>query len=103
MLEMAGYEVIAARDGHEALRFAYAITPDLIIVDMRLPGLDGFEVIEKLRVHPATAAAPIIATSAWAGDEYRQRALALGANVLLRTPVDVANLLQTIEQYLAAE
>ena len=103
MLEMAGYEIIPARDGHEALQFASAVPPDLAIVDMRLPGMDGFEVIERLRAQATTAAIPIIATSAWAGDEYRQRALALGANELLKTPVDVAKLLQMMKQYLAGE
>jgi CheY-like chemotaxis protein len=100
MLELAGYEVVPARDGYEALRAAYAQPPDLIVVDLRLPGLDGFEVIEQLRAHPATHHTPIIATSAWANETYRERSLVLGANAHLTTPVDLEQLIATIKQLL---
>ena len=100
MLELAGYEVVPASDGYEAILAAYAYTPDLIIIDLRLPGLDGFEVIEKLRAHPSTALIPIIATSAWAGEDYREKSLALGANAHLTTPVEISRLIEAIKQYL---
>jgi two-component system cell cycle response regulator len=74
-----GYTVVVARDGEEGLRMASDENPDFIYLDLRLPGLDGFEVLEHLRAEPATTHIPVIILSNYGEPELRERGLKLGA------------------------
>lgn len=96
-LRMAGFEVIAAADGIEALRLAHSGQPDLVLMDMGLPKLNGWQTTHRLRSNPETAHLPIVALTAYALDEDRQRALNVGCNAFLAKPIDFPALLETIQ------
>jgi CheY-like chemotaxis protein len=74
-----GYTVVTANDGREGLRMATDEAPDFIYLDLRLPGLDGFEVLEHLRADPETATIPVIILTNFGEPELRERGLRLGA------------------------
>lgn len=74
-----GYTVVTAHDGHDGLRMATDEAPDFIYLDLRLPGLDGFEVLERLRADPETANIPVIILTNFGEPELRERGLRLGA------------------------
>ncbi|MER3399538.1 MAG: hypothetical protein C4313_00135 [Thermoflexus sp.] len=95
-LERAGYRTLVARRGEEALRLAQEHRPRLITLDIYLPDLDGFAVLERLKADPATAEIPVIIVSVLAD---RQRGVRLGAVDVLGKPVDVDLLLRVVGQY----
>jgi two-component system cell cycle response regulator DivK len=101
-LHRKGYEVLVARDGAEGLVQAKNQVPDLILMDLGLPVLDGWEVTRQLRAAPETAAIPIVALSAHAMPEDRERALAAGCNDFIAKPTDFPRLLDRIEALLRA-
>jgi CheY-like chemotaxis protein len=102
-LQRKGYEVLIARDGAEGLAQATSRAPALILVDLGLPVMDGWEVTRQLRAAPETAAVPIIALSAHAMPEDRERALAAGCNNFVAKPIDFPRLLDLIEVLLRAK
>jgi len=96
-LRRKGYEVLIARDGAEGLAQAKSRAPALILVDLGLPVIDGWEVTRQLRVAPETAAVPIIALSAHAMPEDRERAFAAGCDDFIAKPVDFPRLIDRID------
>jgi len=100
-LEDRGFEVEVARDGVEALEMAKARPPDLVLMDIQMPRLDGIEATKRLRAELAFAQMPIVALTALAmpGDEERCRAA--GTNAYLTKPVGMKELIETIETLLA--
>jgi CheY-like chemotaxis protein len=93
----AGYEVLEAENGEEALRIAGAVHPSLILLDVNLPDISGTEVCTRLRRDPTTAAIPVIQiTGAWLSEEARRRGMASGANAYLTEPVDDVTLLREV-------
>ena len=97
ILNDAGYEVVEAVSGEEALRFAAAVHPALILLDVNLPDISGVEVCARLRQDPATADIPVIQiTGAWLSEDARRRGLASGANAYLTEPVDEVTLLREV-------
>lgn len=100
MLELGGFEVDVAGDGIEGVEKATSWLPDIILMDLRMPRMDGFEAIEKIRGIEATAKIPIIAISAWASGKHKKRALDAGANEHFTKPVDLNRLMTTINAYL---
>ena len=103
MLELNGFEVSVASDGVEGVEKTKAWLPDLILMDLRMPRMDGFEAIKVIRSEEKTAQIPIIAISAWASAKHKERALAAGANEHFTKPVDLNRLLTTIGRYLKDE
>ncbi|MEP7355302.1 MAG: response regulator [Acidobacteriota bacterium] len=101
VLEKRGYEVFEARDGIEALDAAQRIRPDLIILDLHMPGLDGFGVIKELRLDTRFAEIPIIALTASAMQGDRQRAMAAGFTAYITKPVSLTALRSEVERLLA--
>src|SRR4051794_4026915 len=85
-LTLAGYAVITAANGQQALDRVHDRRPDLIILDLMLPDIDGFSVCEILRRHPATATIPIVILSAWSTHDSRHLGLELGALDYLTKP-----------------
>jgi DNA-binding response OmpR family regulator len=85
-LERSGYTVIQARDGQEALDLARAEKPDLAVLDVMMPKLDGFEVTRRLREDEATSRMPIILLTARAQDADVQRGFDAGADDYIRKP-----------------
>jgi CheY-like chemotaxis protein len=101
VLEGSGYLVIEARDGLEAVASARTHTPDLIILELHMPGLDGFGVIQELRRDPAFAATPIMALTASAMMGDKERATALGFTGYITKPIRLAELRREVERLLA--
>ena len=95
-----GYEIEFAVDGAQAVEIATQKRPDLILMDMSLPVLDGWEATKKLKADPATAAIPIIALTAHAMNEDRERALEAGCDDYDTKPVELARLIEKIETLL---
>jgi CheY-like chemotaxis protein len=97
-LERRGYQVIIAVDGEEGLRIAQTERPDLILMDMSLPLLDGWEVTRQLKATPQTRSIPIIALTAHAMAGDREKALEAGCDDYDTKPVEMTRLLTKIEQ-----
>lgn len=100
-LEQAGYEVITAYDGFDGLDKAVTECPDLIILDVMLPGLDGYEVCRQLRQESETATLPILIISAKARDDDRDIGLRVGADAYIAKPVDPSVIIQKVEDILS--
>lgn len=96
-LTRAGYQVIAALDGGQALQLALSQRPDLILLDIRLPVMDGYEVARSLRAAPETRTTPIIAMTAYAIEESREQAMVAGCDDYTTKPLDFAVLVQKME------
>ncbi|WP_405577259.1 SpoIIE family protein phosphatase [Streptomyces sp. NBC_01190] len=95
-----GYTVTVAADGHEALRAARRIRPDLVLTDVMMPGLDGFGLLRALRAEPATARTPVVFLSARAGEEAAVEGLAAGADDYLAKPFSSTDLLARVRSNL---
>jgi len=96
-LTRRGYAVDAAGDGEEAVSRAGASLPDIVLMDLNLPVLDGFEATRRLKSAEATRAIPVIALSAHAMAEDRERALAAGCDDFDSKPIDLDRLLRKIQ------
>jgi two-component system cell cycle response regulator DivK len=101
-LERRGFQVLLATDGAQGIAEAEQHQPDLIIMDMSLPVLDGWESTRRLKEKPETKAIPVIALTAHAMSGEREKALAAGCNDYDTKPVDFARLLEKIESLLPA-
>ncbi len=94
-----GYSVVIGRDGHEGLRMAADEAPDFIYLDLRLPGLDGFEVLERLRADAATMHIPVIILTNYGEPDLRERGLKLGAlEFLVKADTTPAQLSDSVER-----
>lgn len=93
-LERRGYEIVLAEDGLQGLEQATGSQPEIILLDMSLPGLDGWEVAGRLKADPATAAIPIIALTAHAMAGDRERALQAGCDDYDTKPIELPRLLE---------
>jgi CheY-like chemotaxis protein len=102
-LERRGYQVIIAVNGHEGVVLAQSLVPDLILMDMSLPVLDGWEATRQLKATPETSAIPIIALTAHAMSGDREHALAAGCDDYDSKPVEFARLLGKIQVLLNKE
>ena len=100
-LRRKGYEVVVATDGEKGVEKARADAPSLILMDLSLPVLDGWEATRQLRATPETRHIPIIALSAHAMEGDRESALAAGCDDYDTKPVDLECLLAKIEAWLA--
>ncbi len=100
-LEKRGYQVVVSFDGPSGIAAAQSQKPDLILMDMSLPGIDGWEASRQLKASPETAPIPIIALTAHAMAEDREKALAVGCNEYETKPVDLTSLLAKIETLLS--
>jgi CheY-like chemotaxis protein len=100
-LRKSGYQILFAADGVEALAAAAREHPDLILMDMSLPGIDGWETTAELRRRPDVAAIPVIALTAHTLPGDRERALAAGCDEYESKPVELAQLIEKIETLLA--
>jgi CheY-like chemotaxis protein len=99
-LQKRGYEVVLAEDGQQGLSLAQSESPALILMDMSLPVLDGWEATRQLKSAPATRSIPIIALTAHAMAGDRERALEAGADDFDTKPVELTRLLEKVEALL---
>ena len=100
-LQRAGYEVLQAANGKEAVRILQKVVPDLIILDVRMPEMNGFQLLELMRKYPKAAAIPVVMLSALSQTENVDRALALGVVDYIIKPLDPTVLLAKVKEALA--
>ncbi len=100
VLSHSGYEVILANDGLEAVSKARSEAPDLVILDLRMPGLDGFQTLRELRAEERFAATPFLAFTANAMQGDRERAMEEGFDGYVSKPVSIAGLRAEVERLL---
>jgi CheY-like chemotaxis protein len=98
VLESSGYSVIEAKDGIEALQRATECGPDLIILDLQMPALDGFGVIAELRRNDRFASVPIMALTASAMPTDRQRAMTAGFDGYVSKPIPLSTLREEVDR-----
>jgi two-component system cell cycle response regulator DivK len=101
-LQRRGHEVVCAVDGAEGVELARTETPGLILMDMSLPGIDGWEASRQLKADPQTSTIPIIALTAHAMSNDRERALEAGCDDYDTKPVELPRLLGKIDALLGA-
>jgi len=99
-LRRKGYEVLTAADGRQGLEAARGGTPDLVLMDMSLPVLDGWEATRQIKADPVTSAIPIIALTAHAMSEDRERAISAGCDDYDTKPVEFPRLIGKIDALL---
>jgi two-component system cell cycle response regulator DivK len=95
-----GYVVLEAEDGHTGVEIALTEVPDLILMDINIPGLDGIEATRKIKAFRETAHIPVIALTANAMRGDRERFLAAGCDNYLPKPISTSELLQVVKSYL---
>lgn len=100
LLEKAGYAVIPASDGRLGIELAARVQPQLILLDIQLPTMDGYAVAKALRSNQELANIPIIAVTSYAMVGDREKALEAGCNGYLEKPIDPETFVAEIEQYL---
>jgi two-component system cell cycle response regulator DivK len=100
-LQRRGFEVIPAVDGHEGLTLAHSDKPDLILMDMSLPIIDGWVATRRLKADAATSAIPVIALTAHAMADDREKAIAAGCDAYDTKPIELPRLLEKIDALLA--
>ena len=96
-----GYEVMMANNGEKALQMAVLRPPDLVIVDVRMPGISGYEFCVRLRADDVISHVPVLMLSALEGDEPRKRALESGANDILTKPFDSLVLMARVRSFVS--
>ena len=100
LLEMSGYRVVEATNGEEAVKLAQTESPQLILMDLSLPVIDGLAATRLIRKVPALAATPIVAVSAHDTSDFQAEAVEAGCNSYVTKPIDFNELEQLIHQLL---
>ncbi|MDX9863490.1 MAG: response regulator [Anaerolineaceae bacterium] len=100
LLNKAEYEVLTASDGHTGLKLVTSEKPDLVLLDLAIPGIDGWNLAKRIRSIPDIAETPLVAVSAHILPRDRQEAIEAGCNGFLTKPLDVANFVTSMESYL---
>ena len=100
LLEMSGYRVVEAMNGEEAVKLARAETPQLILMDLSLPVIDGLAATRLIRKLPALHSTPIIAVSAHDTSDFQDEAVEAGCNSYVTKPIDFNQLEKLIQQLL---
>jgi len=101
-LAKRGYRVIEAETGEEAITAAQRELPDLILMDMMMPGLNGLDATRRIREYQALRGTPIVAVSAYGADEYRSIAIEAGCDEYVSTPFEPNELAGLIESLITA-
>jgi chemosensory pili system protein ChpA (sensor histidine kinase/response regulator) len=100
-LERNGMRVLTARDGVDAMEMLQDHTPDIILLDIEMPRMDGYEVATQVRADPRLASIPIIMITSRVGEKHRARAIEIGVDDYLGKPYQEAQLLEAIEPLIA--
>jgi CheY-like chemotaxis protein len=102
LLEVYGYKVAYAKNGQEGVETAIKWQPDLVLMDLHMPLMDGFKAIHEIRFNPETHHIPIIVVSVWGGQKERDQARLAGANDFFVKPPDLNQLIEAIDRAVAA-
>lgn len=100
-LGMNGYRVEVADNGMEGLAQARKLRPDLILLDLGMPKMDGYQMMEELRADEELKDTPIVVISAWASVKYRKQAEAAGADAFITKPFELTHILTMVQRYLS--
>lgn len=100
LLEKFGHQVISAPDGPQGIALAAEVAPDLILLDIQLPGMDGYAVARALRAGTVAAGTPIIAVTSYAMLGDREKALAAGCDGYVEKPINPDTFVSQVEAYL---
>jgi CheY-like chemotaxis protein len=103
ILEKHGYEVHAAMDGQEGIDRAATVLPDLILLDIQLPLMDGYAVARQLRTNPDLAKTPIVAVTSYAMAGDRDKALGAGCTGYIEKPINPDTFMQQVEQHFTGQ
>jgi len=98
-LAIEEFDVVTALNGEDGLREVEANKPDLVILDIMMPGMDGIEMCRRIRTNPATAGIPVLMFSALSGDEDVERARHAGANHLITKPFNLVGLGSVVRSF----
>ncbi len=101
ILQKRGYEVVAAHDGQQGIDMALSMIPDLILLDIQLPVMDGYAVARALRADPRLDRVPIVAVTSYAMTGDRERTIEAGCNGYIEKPINPDTFLQQVEAHLA--
>ena len=101
VLEYAGYDVRVARTGEDGVALAVKEPPALVLMDLQLPGIDGMEALRRLRENPRTADIPVVAVTAQAMKQDRERALEAGFNGYVEKPISVRAFPDQVRSFLS--
>jgi len=102
VLRFKGYVTLEARTGREALRIVRERNPQLVLMDIQLPDIDGIAVLGELRADPPTRLLPVVAVSASAMPEDQEKILASGFDAYITKPIALGTLIETVERFLGA-
>ncbi len=100
ILKTHGFEICAATDGQQGIDLAEVALPDLILLDIQLPRMDGYEVARQLRQRPALAKIPIVAVTSYAMAGDRDKALAAGCTGYIEKPINPDTFIRQVEEHL---
>lgn len=100
ILSAKGYEIVRARDGREGVDIASSINPQLILLDIQLPIMDGYATARELRKNPSLAVTPIIALTSYAMAGDREKALGAGCTGYIEKPINPKTFVEEIEHFL---
>jgi CheY-like chemotaxis protein len=100
-LEVHGYRVEVASNGIEGLAMARSLKPDLILLDLGMPKMDGYQVMEEMAADEALKDIPVVVISAWTASTHRDRAKAAGADVFIAKPFELTHILETVKKYVS--
>ena len=100
VLQHAGYTVVSAPTGEEGVMIAIAQPPDLVLMDLQLPGITGTEALRRLRSHPSSRFVPVVAVTAFAMREDRERAQEAGFDGYVEKPISTRALPAQVERFL---
>jgi CheY-like chemotaxis protein len=101
-LSKNGYRVVEAETGEEAIDIAQRELPDLIIMDVMMPGMNGLDATQRIREYQALSRTPIVAVSAYGANEYRSLAMDAGCNEYVTTPFEPTKLAELISKLIAS-
>ncbi len=100
ILELRGYEVIEAGTGEDAINIVQIELPDLILMDIRMPGIDGREATRRIKALPKVAHIPILAMTASVKPEDKQSTIEAGCDDFIRKPIDIEQLPKQVAKYI---
>lgn len=103
VLTYAGYDVIEARTGEQGVALATERLPDLVLMDLQLPGIDGAEALRQMRSSPSTQTVPVVAVTAYAMKEDRERAFSCGFDGYLEKPISARELPAQVHRFLKGD
>jgi CheY-like chemotaxis protein len=102
LLKISGYEVAYAKNGEEGVKMTLSWKPDVVLMDLRMPVMDGYKAINQIKTNPQTSHIPVFVVSAWSSKRERAKAKLEGADEFFVKPPDLNKLIESIEQAVAS-